>query len=239
MKKQSLINFGTELLSGRTDAEEILDAISENIRLVGVDIQREQALKEFDRQKKILLKKGYPEAAGMSEDEFLVYINPLRKRIEELKSFGKNLAVLIVIPEGFVSISKKLSLLEWKGKGGQNYLDISRLRNADGVEVPQVPYLLLDVEDGREMRNVSPDNCVERFKKVGRLGLTVNEGVMLVTYYPEILDDHFIDCLGSRFGSDSVPSICISAAQVGLDFSDSSFSIERWGSASCGSRIRA
>jgi len=199
-----------------------------------IDARRANAKADLTKQKERLLQLKYPELTGIPNGRIVELFDSAWKIIDERKEFGKN---LFIVPESLLLIPQKLSLVEWKGRRGVNYLDLSELRNAKGVETPQVPYLLLDVEDGRAMKNVSPDNCMMQFKREGRLGLTVNEGIMLITHHFEILDDHFVDCPGSRFGSNYVPCICLGAFQVALYYSDSAHSTERWGSASCGSRI--
>ena len=219
ISKESLKSVMSKRIEGRSDAREISSFLMEEAACNNVDARRACAKADFEQQEARLLKMEYPEHIGMSPNGFLDgYIHPYWKLIDERGAFGKN---LIIVSENFLSIPKKLSLLEWKGNRGKNYLDLSKLRNAEGVEIPQFPYVALDVEDGRAMKNISPDGCVAPFKKNSRLGFVANEGIMVVTYDLSVLEDHGIWCLGSRFGSFSVPGFCVSDALVVLLCPDS------------------
>ena len=148
--------------------------------------ENEVKTQSFDQQVKTLLKKGYPNAAGMEESQFLKYINPLEENFRA--------GSVIVIPEIFVSITKKLALI-----GGSTPLDITKICNADGI-IPRKPYLIHDIENGEAMMGISPGNCVKQFKREERHGFTVNEGVMYITYHTQTLQDHYMDFPGSWYG---------------------------------------
>jgi hypothetical protein len=69
--------------------------------------------------------------------------------------------------------------------------------NAKGVSTPDKPYLLIDVETGFAMKNITPKKCVDTFKAEGRFALTLDEGLALITHFPEVLERHWIDLPGS------------------------------------------
>jgi hypothetical protein len=69
--------------------------------------------------------------------------------------------------------------------------------NAEGVSTPDKPYLLLDVETGYAMKNITPKKCVKTFNDEGRFPLTVDEGIALICHFPEVLESHWVDLPGS------------------------------------------
>jgi len=154
----------------------------------------------FDRQVEILLDKGYPKAAGMKKDQFLEYINPLRKQIQEIDEVKPgHIPFIIVIPERFVSISKQISLVKEKVGSHILHMGLYTSQNCSGIRTWNWPYLILDVDDGREMLEPFLKESYARwkFKQRGRSGLTMLEGIALLTYYPEILENYFLLLVGS------------------------------------------
>lgn len=232
-QKEGLVSKLAALFSGVSadEIDEVVDATKTRLTSETKETKNRERLDAFDQQVKTLLDKGYPEAAGMEKDQFLGYVNPLRDKFE--------IGDLIVIPERIVSIPKQMSMVKLNGKTGYTYLNLGALRQADGVETPNAPYLIRDVENGAAMRNTSPDNCVKQFKKQGRFGLVTEEGIAIVTHKPETLNDHYIDLPGSRDGSDYVPDLWLYGGRPKLDCNWADYADSKWGSASCGSRIRA
>jgi hypothetical protein len=232
-QRETLIGKLAALFTGVTadEIDEVVDATKTRLTDEAKETKNRERLETFDGQVKTLIDKGYPEAAGMEKDRFLGYVNPLRDKFE--------IGGIIVIPERIVSIPKQMSLVKLDGKTGYTCLNLGALRQADGVETPNVPYLIRDVENGVAMRNTSPDNCVKQFKKQGRFGLVTEEGIAIVTHKPETLNDHYIDLPGSRYDSDIVPRLRLSGGRPELDYGWADIANSRWGSASCGSRIRA
>ena len=232
-QRETLIGKLAALFTGVTadEIDEVVDATKTRLTSEAKEAKNRERLETFDGQVKTLIDKGYPEAAGMEKDQFLGYVNPLRDKFE--------IGDIIVIPERIVSISKQMSLVKLNGKTGYTYLNLGALTQADGVETPNVPYLIRDVENGAAMRNTSPDNSVKQFKKQGRFGLVTEEGIAIVTHKPETLNDHCIDLPGSRFDSGFVPFLWLVGGRPGLDCIWAGYAFSRWGSASCGSRIRA
>lgn len=199
--------------------------------------------KLFDQQVKTLIKNSYPQAADMTEDQFLEYIKPLREKISKIAKVENGyIPFLIVIPKQFVSISKQMSLVKLYDKSGLIELDHNTLQNARRVKILNTPYLIFDVEDGALRQNISPKTCRRQFAKEGRYGLTVEEGIALVTHFPQILENHFIDLPGSHCGfpdshSAGVPHLWLTTKngpKVACGPADNRSQF--WGSASCGSR---
>ncbi len=74
----------------------------------------EQLKKEFDRQVKNLIEKGYPQVAGLEAGNFLRHIEPLRERAEKLSAGAENL-VAGRLP--FVIVVKSACFSLWRSKG--------------------------------------------------------------------------------------------------------------------------
>ena len=72
-------------------------------------------------------------------------------------------------------------------------------------------YLLADVDTGRDTLNVTPDDALVAIEREGRSPLTLDEGLALVTHFPEVLRTHnAFSLLGSRCGDRRVTAIWVS-----------------------------
>ncbi|MEK7659441.1 MAG: DUF5701 family protein, partial [Patescibacteria group bacterium] len=201
----------------------------------------EQLLKEFDRQIENLAKKGFPKLAGVDEEEFTAIFEPLKEHLKELssKEFKEGHIPFVVVPrEKLLALEKKIPLMELEGKKGFTTLNLSEFKTAEGVEIPEsMAYLVVDVENGKEMLDKSAYEAVKQFKKESRSPLTSEEGVALILQYPEIIKDHHMDLPGSRHGADNVAYLWLSEGKPKLFWSWAYGSGSRLGSASCGSRV--
>lgn len=224
-EREALISKLAALFSGVSadEIDEVVDALKTK------EAKNRERLDALYQQVKTLLDKGYSEAAGMKKSRFLEYVDsiPLRDKFE--------IGDLVVIPERIVPIHKQMQML----MASETYLDLGMLTQADGVETPNIPYLIRDVEDGAAMRNTSPDNCVKQFNEQGRFGLTIEEGIAIITHKPETLNNHYIDLPGFRYGSRWVPDLWLDNGRPELSYGRTDFPRPLHGSASCGSRIRA
>ncbi|MBI2633325.1 MAG: hypothetical protein HYW78_02955 [Parcubacteria group bacterium] len=204
--------------------------------------QYEKLEKEFNRQVDILVNKGFPALTKRKEQEFRAIFTPLRKHLFKLsrEKFPEGHIPFIIVPsEKLLSLQKKVSLMEVEGEKGYTVLDLSELKTAEGVEIPEsLVYLTVDVENGKAMLGKSPNKSVEHFREEYRFSLTVEEGVAFILYYPEILKDHNIDLPGSRFGDGKAADLwLIVGGRLGLDWHWANYSDAKWGSASCGRRV--
>ena len=78
-------------------------------------------------------------AKGLAKDE---HADPLRNKIPQSGLF------LLVPPQpDQLDLAHLMSLVEVDCVSGRNYLDASELK--DEIEVPQGPYLMADIEDGK------------------------------------------------------------------------------------------
>lgn len=87
-------------------------------------------------------------------------------------------------------------------------------RVRDIVEVPaNTSYLLMDIEDGRERLNVRPSRSEAQIQEEGRSPYTGWEGVIHCLLFPEVLQHHALDLLGSRDSDGYLVGININGAE--------------------------
>ena len=108
-----------------------------------------------------------------------------------------------------------MSLTSLKGEAG--FIDfkpggLEHFRPLAEMRLPEGPvYLLFDVDTGSAMRNMAPDDAMSTIRSEGRTPLTIEEGIALITQFPERLrKNHCFSLLGSRSGDRRVPALWIS-----------------------------
>jgi hypothetical protein len=206
----------------------------------------ENALREFDRQVENLIRKGYPALTGLEEDAFLEHITPLKERLSDVPTDeGERRTFVIVISNELAPSHQAMSLVELRGKRGFTDMeadDLKRFAPLDSVEVPPASaYLVTDIDTGRDMLNVTPDDALMTITCANRSPLTLDEGVALVTHYPELLKtQNCFSLLGSRCGDRRVTALWIrkgGSPRLGWCWAGNPHT---WlGSASCGGRLSA
>jgi len=113
--------------------------------------------------------------------------------------------------------------------GIKNYLDLEEIKNLYPQEET-----IYDIETGEEMLGKSPEQCEKEFKKQGRRGLNIYEGLAIIRKCPNILKKHYIDLVGSRYEQgDEVPNVYLLADEPRLSSDGIGNSDDEWGSASC------
>ncbi|KKR09798.1 MAG: hypothetical protein UT37_C0010G0003 [Parcubacteria group bacterium GW2011_GWA2_39_18] len=160
-------------------------------------------------------------------DEFL----NLRRSLPESGLF-------LLFPQTNLSLSELMVRVVVDGRRGQNRLDGQGQHVKNIVKTPKRHYIVTDIEDGREMLNISPANAIQAFSQKKRYALTAKEGVFLAICFPEILKHHFIDLCGSRCWSDGVIFLWLGSDRPELGWSSLGSASSSWGAASCGSRVR-
>lgn len=149
----------------------------------------------FDAQKKTLIDLGYPEMLFTSIDDFNKKLESLWeefiKKAANIEITKKgNVPLLLVISQG--NVQEKIKKIK-----GHSELDFNNLE-AD-AQIPSPMYMLLDVEDGKNMVAKSPKDALKKFQKEARHPLSINESVALLTHYPELLKDHYLISAGSFY----------------------------------------
>jgi hypothetical protein len=199
-------------------------------------------LAEFDRQAENLVRTGYPELAGLDEDAFFEHIAPLRAKIADIETGKGPIPFVIVIRSELVASEPGMRLVELDGKRG--FVDMNptgphEFSVTKDVQMPEGPaYLVTDIATGEDTLNVTPDEAIKTIRRQGRSPLTIDEGVAILTHYPEILGTkNAFSILGSRRGDRRVPAFWISRGSPRLGWCWAGNPHTWLGSASCGSRV--
>jgi hypothetical protein len=199
---------------------------------------------EFDRQVRTLLQRGYPKAAGLSDEEFVQHVEPLEERAGEVSQSGERIAFVIVVKSDLVAPHEAIELVERRDKAGFSVLepdDLQRFEPVDGVRLPAgSAYLLVDVDTGRDTLNVTPDDALVLIEARRRSPITIEEGIALVTHHPEaVAKNGGFSLLGSRCGDRRVTALWISEGRPKLGWCWAGNPHTWLGSASCGDRLGA
>ncbi len=179
-------------------------------------------VQEFNKQVESLIKKGYPKAAGKTDDEFLKLIEPLKAKVSLLSLYPIDIdrgyiPFVIVIKNNLVPTEIAMNLVEKDGTHGITKLYPHEPKDFQIIEEESIPdgmvYLLADIDRGKEFINLPPNEAMEFIRNAHRHPLTIDEGVAVVTYYPEFLiKNNCFSLLASRHTSDKrVPAIWINS----------------------------
>jgi uncharacterized protein DUF5701 len=170
---------------------------------------------EFDRQTKNLLDRGYPK-------EILEYLSPLKEKFRDLDFPNVDLAegklpFIIVVKSDLMATDRAMSLVEKDGKQGITKLfPLTTLdfKTIDSIQIPNNPtYLLINIDRGKETINLPPNQAMKMILEKNRFPLTIDEGIAIVTQFPEFLiKNNCFSLLASRhIGDKRVPAIWINA----------------------------
>lgn len=199
--------------------------------------------REFERQVESLIARGYPELAGLDENAFLELVAPLADGLPEHGDDGR-IPFALVISSELVPAEQAMALVELKGKRG--FVGMYPTQPADyapigDVEIPAgLAYLVTGVDTGGDTLDVTPDDALETIRGQGRSPLTIDEGIAVLTHYPDVLETrNAFSILGSRKGDRRVPALWTSAGKPRLGWCWAGNPHTWLGSASCGSRIGA
>ena len=176
--------------------------------------------KEFEKQLNTLLQKGYPKAANKSPEEFIAIVDPLKKQLEGLSLIPMDiengtLPFVIVIKNDLVPTEDAMQLVDKAGKNGITKLYPHTPADFQTIENELIPqkdaYLLLNIDRGKSTRNVSPNEALKQIRVENRSPLSIDEGIAIVTQYPEFLiKNNCFSLLASRHqGDQRVPAIWI------------------------------
>jgi hypothetical protein len=177
---------------------------------------------EFNRQVRNLVKKGYPQLSGIPETDFINLIEPLKSKLDTLDLSDIDfqagyLPFVIVVKNDLIATDRAMSLVEKDGKSGITKLFPHQPTDFSIISTVSIPdskiYLLIDIDRGKENINQPPIKAMENIVEKGRLPLTIDEGVAIVTHYPEFLvKNNCFSLLASRHeGDQRVPAIWINA----------------------------
>ncbi|MGH3367526.1 MAG: DUF5701 family protein [Nocardioidaceae bacterium] len=167
-------------------------------------------LTELHRQTDVLVEKGYPGLAGLTEDAFRALVAPLAELLPA-EPF------VLVVTGALVPLDHLVERTRLRDKTGFTTMepaDILAFGPTPEVNLPGSPvYLLADVDTGPETRNVRPDDALPQILASGRSPLTLDEGLAVATQHPEWLRErNCFEMLGSRAGDKRVTGIWVSNA---------------------------
>jgi len=204
---------------------------------------------EFERQVETLVARGYPAAAGVSERTFRKRLVPLAAQLERLparKGTADRVPFVIVVGSALVPRAAAVPLMALRGKPGFTDMpaeDLDRFAPTERVSpvLPSGPaYLATDLDTGVDTVNVTPEDALKTIVRRRRSPLTIEEGIALVTQYPELLKTkNCFSILGSRCGDRRVPALWVSKGQPRLGWCWAANPHTWLGSASCGGRLGA
>jgi hypothetical protein len=136
---------------------------------------------------------------------------------------------------------RAIELVELEGRRGLTTMeaaDVARFAPIEGLDVPEGPYALRDVDTGRDFLDVTPEAALEAIRASGRSPLTIAEGLALVTRFPELLRDaNCFSLLGSRCGDRRVTALWLSKGRPRLGWCWAGNPHSWLGSASCAARF--
>jgi hypothetical protein len=179
---------------------------------------------EFQRQVQTLVDKGYPSMSGLSVDDFVALVAPLEQRLDDVPAPAgeRRLPFAIVVTAGLVPTSAAMErVVDGNGRHGvvnMTPVTPNEFAPRPGTVLPAGPtYLIADIDTGRQTLNVRPRDALDLIESQGRLPLTIDEGVSLLTQFPDVLRTHnAFQLLASRRDDKRIPSIWTSYRQPRL-----------------------
>jgi uncharacterized protein DUF5701 len=184
--------------------------------------------------------------AGLDERTFLESVAPLEKRLVDVRLApqGGRIPFVLVVTSRVVPWQRAIGLVVLGGKAGFTEMpadDLDRFRPIDGIAVPGgSAYLISDVDPGAATRNVTPDDAMATIMGDGRSPLTIDEGMALITLFPDVLRTHTAFSMpGSRCGDRRVTAMWISRGRPRLGWCWAGNPHSWLGSASCAGRLGA
>ncbi len=205
------------------------------------------AVSELERQLENLIAKRYPDAAGLEPAAFRRQVEPLqevaaRLPVSEPDLEQESFPFVIVVSRELVGSEASIGLVERHGKTAATMLDgddFERFRPIERISLPEgSAYLVVNVSTGRDMLNVTPDDALETIERQGRSPLTLDEGIALVTQFPEaVAKNGGFSLPGSRRGDRRVTALWISKGRPKLGWCWAGNPHTWLGSASCAQRI--
>lgn len=209
----------------------------------------EELLRVFEIQVDNLIKKEYPKIAGIRNEAFLEQIEPLKDIAKQLNLSEINiergyLPFVIVVKSKLITAKTAMSRVVKDGIPGTTKLFPREPQDFRIIREEEIPesnaYLLVGIDRGKENINLPPNEAMKLIRKANRYPLTIDEGIAIVTHYPDFLvKNNCFSLLASRHPDDKrVPAIWInSKKQPNLGWCWDGNPHTWLGSASCSKRI--
>ena len=203
-------------------------------------------LQQLQQQIDTLVRLDYPNLLAMDPMPFRAALDPLTRHVPagtsaNNDSAGGALSFVLVINTPLAPVRATLPLVERSGKRAIERLFPKESEQFKPIEAVMLPtghaYLLLDIDRGADTLNVTPDDALDVINGSGRSPLTLEEGVALLTHFPEFLQpNHCFSMLASRCGDKRVPALWLSQGRPKLGWCWAGNPHSWLGSASCGAR---
>ncbi len=203
-------------------------------------------LQQFSYQVERLVALCYPDLVGMDAAAFRAAVEPLARHIPEgtlanCDTERGTASFILVINSAPAPVRATLPLIERRGVTAVERLypiDPEQFRPIEAVALPSgQAYLVFDIDRGNDTLNVTPDAALESINARRRSPLTMEEGVALLTHFPEFLQpNNCFSLLASRCGDKRVPAFWLSAGRPKLGWCWAGNPHTWLGSASCATR---
>jgi hypothetical protein len=195
---------------------------------------------EFDRQVTTLVDKGYPGLTGLTEADFIALLSPLREAVADLSPGDDDRIPFVLVVTG-VAREQAFARVDLRGRPGFTTMepdDLARFVPIAEAEAPvATAYVLANIDTGPDTLDVPPDDAMPKILAAGRLPLTLDEGIAVVTHNPDLLTSgNRFSMLGSRCGDRRVTAIWVSQRRPRLGWCWAGAPHTWLGSASCGGR---
>ncbi|WP_018658239.1 DUF5701 family protein [Actinomadura flavalba] len=180
------------------------------------------AVTEFERQVAVLLEKGYPALTGRTDEEFAAVLAPLRAVVtgRDLPPAAPGRAPFVLVPGRDLAPAERTVPLLRLARGRKPGLvdrhyaegELPAFVPTEQARPPGDPaHVLFDADRGEEFCGAVPNDAMAAIAGKDRTLLTIEEGVALVTQFPELLEKNKCFSLGgSRCGDRRVPALWIS-----------------------------
>ncbi len=188
-----------------------------------------------------------PKLSKLSEKTFRKKLEPLKDKLADVPfsevDLGRGkLPFVIVVNADLVPVEEAMNRLDFKGKAGIISMYPRKPEDFKTIEHVSIPggfaYLLTDIDRGKASLNITPETALKTILQENRSPLTINEGIAVLTHYPEFLmKNNCFSLLASRFTDQRVPALWISEKRPKLGWCWDRNPHTWLGSASCGSRV--
>lgn len=204
---------------------------------------------QFHSQVSTLVQLGYPSLFGMAAGEFQESLRPLERYVPASSDIqfdprdGKVPFVLVVrsirapveVTLPLVSRRRKSAIERLHPKKPEDFTPIASVPLPEGDA-----YLLRQIDRGSQTLNITPNDAYQSILEQGRSPLTIEEGVAVLTHFPEFLQpNNCFSLLASRCGDKRVPALWLSEGRPKLGWCWAGNPHTWLGSASCAERTGA
>ena len=172
-------------------------------------------MQELDRQIDTLLARDYP---------IETYVAGLQGKLTNrdlppVNIEAGTLPFVVVVKSTLVPADEMMSRVDKDGRAGLTKLFPHEPTGFSTIESVTLPdsdvYLLVDIDRGKANINLPPDEAIAQITSVGRTPLTIDEGIAIVTHYPDFLTkNNCFSLAASRHPGDKrVPAIWINKSR--------------------------